>query len=109
MIVVDTSVWIGARRDAALARVLDSLLDADAVAMALPVRLELWAGTARKDRRTLDAARRLLLQQVFERLDQARMTGLVVGRVPQLDVAVAIQRDAVLRIGKVFRRQPEVE
>ena len=64
MIVVDTSVWIGARRDAALARVLDALLDADEVAMALPVRLELWAGAARRDRRTLDAAFSALAQVV---------------------------------------------
>jgi predicted nucleic acid-binding protein len=64
MIVVDTSVWIGARRDPAVARTLDSLLDADEVAMALPVRLELWAGTARKDRRVLDAAFSALAQVV---------------------------------------------
>lgn len=64
MIVVDTSVWVGARRDAALARTLDSLLDADDVAMALPVRLELRAGAARKDRRALDAAFAALAQVV---------------------------------------------
>jgi predicted nucleic acid-binding protein len=53
VIVVDTSVWVGVRRDARLATALDSLLDADEVALALPVRLELWAGTARKDRRAV--------------------------------------------------------
>jgi predicted nucleic acid-binding protein len=64
MIVVDTSVWIGARRDAALARTLDSLLDADEVALALPVRLELWAGTARKDRPAFEAAFSALAQLI---------------------------------------------
>ncbi len=53
MIVVDTSVWVGVRRDVRLAAALDSLLDADEVALALPVRLELWAGTSRKDRRAV--------------------------------------------------------
>jgi predicted nucleic acid-binding protein len=62
MIVVDTSVWIGARRDPDLARTLDSLLDADDVALALPVRLELWAGTSRKDRQAFDAAFSALAQ-----------------------------------------------
>jgi predicted nucleic acid-binding protein len=62
MIVVDTSVWIGARRDPDLARTLDSLLDADDVALALPVRLELWAGTSRKDRPAFDAAFSALAQ-----------------------------------------------
>ncbi|MGE0360020.1 MAG: PIN domain-containing protein [Vicinamibacterales bacterium] len=64
MIVVDTSVWVEVRRDARIARVLDSLLDADEVAMALPVRLELWAGAARKDRRALDASLAALAQLV---------------------------------------------
>jgi predicted nucleic acid-binding protein len=64
MIVVDTSVWIGARRDAAIARVLDSLLDADEVALALPVRLELWAGTSRKDRPAFDATFSALAQVI---------------------------------------------
>jgi predicted nucleic acid-binding protein len=64
VIVVDTSVWIGARRDAAIARTLDSLLDADEVALPLPVRLELWAGTSRKDRPGFDAALSALAQLV---------------------------------------------
>lgn len=53
MIVVDTSVWIEAQRKPAAAtrRALGQLLDADEVALALPVRLELLAGIARKDRR----------------------------------------------------------
>jgi predicted nucleic acid-binding protein len=50
MIVVDTSVWIAAGRQKRVADVLRSLLEADEVALALPVRLELLAGTRRQDR-----------------------------------------------------------
>lgn len=52
MIVVDTSVWIEASRagGAKTRAALESLIDADEVALALPVRLELAAGLARKDR-----------------------------------------------------------
>lgn len=52
MIVVDTSVWVAARRQSPenVAPALNALLDADEVALALPVRLELWAGTAKADR-----------------------------------------------------------
>jgi predicted nucleic acid-binding protein len=50
MIVVDTSVWLAAPRQRLVAEVLSSLIDADEVALALPVRLELLAGTARQDR-----------------------------------------------------------
>lgn len=51
MIVVDTSVWIAAQRQPHVEKVLQGLLDADEVAIALPVRLELWAGVARHDRK----------------------------------------------------------
>ena len=52
MIVVDTSVWVAARRkpNGALATALDSLLDKDEVALALPVRIELVSGVARRER-----------------------------------------------------------
>ena len=55
MIVVDTSVWIDAHRrpKGALADTLNALLDADEVALALPVRLELTAGISRRDRAAL--------------------------------------------------------
>lgn len=64
MIVVDTSVWIAARRDSHVARALDALVDADQAALALPVRLELWAGVAKKDRKALDRALSGLIQVV---------------------------------------------
>ena len=52
MIVVDTSVWIEASRarGAKTRATLQSLIDADEVALALPVRLELTAGLTRRDR-----------------------------------------------------------
>ena len=55
MIVVDTSVWIDTHRrpTGAIGRTLKDLLDADEVALALPVRLELAAGVSRRDRPAL--------------------------------------------------------
>lgn len=55
MIVVDSSIWIEAHRRpaAATAAVLAQLLEADEVALALPVRLELLAGVASRDRAAL--------------------------------------------------------
>ncbi len=50
MIVVDTSIWIAASRQPILADTLRELIEADEVALALPVRLELWAGLARHQR-----------------------------------------------------------
>jgi predicted nucleic acid-binding protein len=52
VIVVDTSVWVAATREPAaqVATILRQLVDADEVSLALPVRCELLAGVARKDR-----------------------------------------------------------
>lgn len=52
MIVVDTSVWVAATREpsSAVASILRQLIDADEISLALPVRCELLAGVARKDR-----------------------------------------------------------
>lgn len=52
MIVVDTSVWVqaGRARGAQIRETLQSLIDADEVAVALPVRLELASGLGRKER-----------------------------------------------------------
>jgi predicted nucleic acid-binding protein len=56
VIVVDTSVWIAAQRRPDVERVLQALLDADEVSIALPVRLELWAGVVSQDRKAHLAA-----------------------------------------------------
>ncbi|MEO6222475.1 MAG: PIN domain-containing protein [Vicinamibacterales bacterium] len=58
MIVVDTSVWVDAvrRPKGATQSTLKQLIDADEVGLALPVRLELMAGIARKDRRAFARA-----------------------------------------------------
>ncbi len=52
MIIVDTSVWVAAMRQPAssLAAALREVIDADEACLALPVRLELLAGVAAKDR-----------------------------------------------------------
>jgi len=51
VIVIDTSVWIAAKRDANVRAVLQALIETDEAALPLPARLELLAGTPRKDRR----------------------------------------------------------
>lgn len=55
MIFVDTSVWIAAFRDAGSkeARQLSLLLDADEVALSIPVFLEVLAGASRLERERL--------------------------------------------------------
>lgn len=52
MIVVDTSVFLAAPRHPSVAETLRTLIELDEAVLALPVRLELLAGTARHDRAT---------------------------------------------------------
>ena len=58
MIAVDSSVWISALRSKTgpEAPVLASLLDADEVALAYPVRVELLSGASKRDRPALKRA-----------------------------------------------------
>jgi len=58
VIVVDTSVWVAAFRQASgpPAKLLQRLLDADEVALAVPVRTELFSGASRSDRPRLRRA-----------------------------------------------------
>ena len=58
---------------------------------------------------TVHAAPRLLLHQALELLDEAPMAFLVIGPVGEDDVAVPVQAHSVLRVGQIFRGEPEVE
>jgi predicted nucleic acid-binding protein len=64
VIVVDTSIWVAARRDQEVFDRLQSLIDADEVGLALPVRLELLAGTPKHERKAFTRAFGALVQMV---------------------------------------------
>ena len=77
MIVVDTSVWIAARRRPPIAAVLDQLIDSDQAALALPVRLELLAGLAPRDRKAFQRAFGALVQVVPTEETWAPLSGWI--------------------------------
>jgi hypothetical protein len=51
----------------------------------------------------------LLLHQRFEFLNKALVSFFVIWLVLQNDFAVAIDSDPIVRIGQIFRREPEIE
>ena len=57
----------------------------------------------------VDRALRLLLHQALKLFDQAFVSFFVVRLVLQNDLAIAIDRDPVVRIGQIFRSKPKVE
>jgi len=57
----------------------------------------------------MDVALRLLLHQAFEFRPQTLVSLQVVGRVREDDLAVLVQRDPVVGVGQILRRQLEVE
>ena len=107
MISVDSSVWISAfrSREASEARHLQELLDADLVALAAPVRLEILAGAARKDlarlRRVLSAIPVFFpTDETWDRIDdwvtRAVKAGQRFGIADLLIAAIATERKARL-------------
>ena len=66
MIVVDTSVWLAAPRQRVVADALKELIEADEIALALPVRLELLVGTPKH--------RRAAFHAIYDALPQVHPT-----------------------------------
>ncbi len=106
--VVDTSVWVTALRGRATphATELSRLLDRDEVALAAPVRIEILAGSSRRDlprlRRTLSALPLYYPDATaWERIDAWRIdiavaAGQRFGIADLLIAAVAVVQDAPL-------------
>ena|SRR5690348_4952915 len=107
MVVVDTSVWIEFFRgsNANLVEQLRQLLDADDVALAAPVRLELLSGATQRElgrlRRLLSALPLLLPSQtLWEKLDRwvvaARAKGHRFGTLDLMIAGIADEHGAML-------------
>jgi predicted nucleic acid-binding protein len=116
MILVDTSVWIAALRSGAgpEANQLRTLLDADEVAMAAPVRVEILTGASNKDRpllRNLLSALPLLYptaatwKRIDSWLDRAGKAGEHFGFADLLIASIAVEWKApVWSLDKDFAR-----
>src|ERR1700756_2018858 len=50
-----------------------------------------------------------VIQSMFQMLLQLFMCSLIIGTITQQYLSVAVQRDTIVRIGKIFRSKPEVE
>lgn len=107
MIVVDTSVWIAAlrRAESSEGQALERLLEADQVALAAPVRLEILSGASRRDRpqlrRVLSALPLLLPSDrtwglLDQWVDRAGDAGQRFGVVDLLIGAIAAERRAAV-------------
>lgn len=107
LVVVDTSVWVAyfRRAEQVVERTLDELIDADLVAMAPPVRLELILGCRKSQRaslvRRIDALHPLAVTDrtwnTAERFSmQMRDTGITLGPVDVLIAAVTTEHHARL-------------
>src|SRR5262249_1338829 len=58
---------------------------------------------------SVNGALALLLQQTFQSLDQPLMAFFVVRFVRKDDTAIAVNRNAVVGVGKIFRSKPKIE
>jgi predicted nucleic acid-binding protein len=107
MIVVDTSVWISAlrSRESKESRHLSELLEADQVAMAIPVRVEILSGAARAQQarlsRTLSALPLLYPSEstwhrIEEWLDTIKLAGDCFGVGELLVAGIAAEHDAAV-------------
>jgi predicted nucleic acid-binding protein len=107
VIFVDTSIWVEALRsgDSTVALHLTALLDADEVALAAPVRIEILVGASNRDSAQLSRSLSALPiffpnEQTWSRiddwLDRARKVGERFGFADLLIAAIAADNEATI-------------